>query len=91
MPVGYKKIIGGQKSLMEFCRKSDGVIRKKLPGCIFAEKLVLEKGPPSLKLGRIKEKLQPLSSWKQSNSSFGQKLQPADRDFNVRIIKKRFL
>ncbi len=46
--------------LLEYYRKSDGATKKKIPGCIFAEKLVLEKGPPSLKLRRIKEELQPI-------------------------------
>jgi hypothetical protein len=27
-------------NLLEFCSKSDGATRKKIPGCIFAEKLV---------------------------------------------------
>jgi len=32
------------ENLLEFYRKSDGKIKKKILGCIFAEKLVLEKG-----------------------------------------------
>ena len=30
------------ENLLEYYRKSDGVTRKNTPGCIFAEKLVLE-------------------------------------------------
>jgi len=45
--------------LLEYYRKSDGAIRKKILNIIFAEKLILEKGPPSLKLRTIKEELQP--------------------------------
>jgi hypothetical protein len=44
LSVDYTKIIGGQKILAEFYRKSDGAAKKKIPGCIFAEKLVLENG-----------------------------------------------
>ena len=32
------------KNLVEFYRKSDGATRKKILGCIFSEKIVLEKG-----------------------------------------------
>ena len=32
------------ENLLEYYRKSDGNTKKKLPGCIFAEELVLEKG-----------------------------------------------
>ncbi len=32
------------ENFLEFYRKSDGAAKKKIPGCIFAEKLVLEKG-----------------------------------------------
>jgi len=32
------------ENLPEYYRKSDGKTRKKIPGCIFAEKLLLEKG-----------------------------------------------
>ncbi len=45
------------ENLLEYYRKSDGVTKKKILNTIFAEKLVLEKGPPSLMLRRIKEKL----------------------------------
>jgi hypothetical protein len=30
------------EKFLEYYRKSDGATRKKLPGCIFAEKLILE-------------------------------------------------
>jgi hypothetical protein len=43
------------ENLLEYYRKSNGDTKKKILGCIFEEKLVLEKGPPSLKLPRIKE------------------------------------
>jgi hypothetical protein len=49
--------------------KSEGAAKKKIPGCIFAEKLVLENGPPSLKLRRIKGELQPVHSKNPYNSS----------------------
>jgi hypothetical protein len=32
------------ENLMEFYRKSDGKTKKKILGCIFAEKLVLKNG-----------------------------------------------
>jgi len=32
------------ENLLEFYRKSDGKTKKKILGCIFAEKLVLDKG-----------------------------------------------
>ncbi len=32
------------ENLLEYYRKSDGYTKKKILGCIFAEKLVLEKG-----------------------------------------------
>jgi hypothetical protein len=32
------------ESLLEYCRKADGAIKKKILGCIFSEKLVFEKG-----------------------------------------------
>jgi len=35
------------ENFLEFYRKSDGKTKKKILGCIFAKKLVLEKGPPS--------------------------------------------
>jgi hypothetical protein len=57
------------ENLLEYYRKSNGATQKKILSCIFAEKLVLEKGPPSLKLRRIKEKLQSLSSRIPYNSS----------------------
>jgi site-specific DNA recombinase len=31
------------ENLLEFYRKSDGATKKKIPGCIFTEKLILEK------------------------------------------------
>lgn len=36
------------ENILEYNRKSVGVNKKKIPGCIFSEKLVLENGPPSL-------------------------------------------
>ena len=57
------------ENLLEFYRKSDGKTKKKILGCIFAEKLILDKGkfaipvrkcecesgsPPLLKLRRTK-------------------------------------
>ena len=32
------------ENLVEFYRKSEKATKKKIPGCIFSEKLVLEKG-----------------------------------------------
>jgi hypothetical protein len=32
------------ENLLEYYRKADGATKKKILGCIFAEKLVLEKG-----------------------------------------------
>jgi hypothetical protein len=32
------------ENLKEYYSKSDGATKKKIPGCIFSEKLVLEKG-----------------------------------------------
>jgi hypothetical protein len=32
------------ENLLEFYRKSNGAAKKKIPGCIFSEKLVLENG-----------------------------------------------
>jgi hypothetical protein len=32
------------ENLLEYYRKSDGKTKKKIPGCIFTEKLILEKG-----------------------------------------------
>ena len=42
MSIDYIKIIGGQKNLAEFYSKLYGATKKKILGCIFAEKLVLE-------------------------------------------------
>jgi hypothetical protein len=43
------------ENLLEYYRKSDGATKKKIPGGIFSEKLVLENGPPSLKLRLAKQ------------------------------------
>ncbi len=39
-----QKEVPMSENLLEFYRKSDGASRKKIPGCIFSEKLVLENG-----------------------------------------------
>jgi hypothetical protein len=41
MSLDYSKIIGDQENQAAFYRKSGGATSKKIPGCIFAEKLVL--------------------------------------------------
>ena len=40
-------------NLLEYYRKSDGATKKKTLGCIFAEKLVLEKGNLQTNFQRI--------------------------------------
>jgi hypothetical protein len=47
--------------MMEYYRKSNGSNKKKILSTIFTEKLVLEKGPPSLKLQRMKKSCNPSS------------------------------
>jgi hypothetical protein len=67
------------ENLLEFYRKSDGASKRKILGCIFSEKLVLETRNPVLSginsvtqfRAAEKEELQPVHSPNLSNSSSG--------------------
>ncbi len=61
-PSPYKTYISKTVPMLEnltgYYKSADGQTKKKILGCIFSEKLVFE-SPPSLKLQRIIEELQP--------------------------------
>jgi|GEM_PF-6841951 len=60
------------ENLLEYYKKSDGVTKKKIPGCIFAEKLVLEtRNEVTQFRSAEKGKLQPVVSLIPYNSSSG--------------------
>jgi hypothetical protein len=43
LKINIRKQVPMLENLLEYYRKSDGATKKKIPGCMFAEKLVLEK------------------------------------------------
>jgi hypothetical protein len=57
--------------LLEFYRKSDGKTKKKILGCLFAEKLVLEKG-------KLEEKTEDRSRKSESTTKTSKTARPQD-------------
>jgi hypothetical protein len=64
------------ENLLEYYRKSDGATKKKVLGCIFAEKLVLENGKDEWEKRRRGDKKSPIFSMRFFSTPNKRKLQP---------------